>query len=170
MTRKSNSKSTFSAEEFQEFYQYALVPCQNSDDAYDLLQTGFEKYLNELKSVISSNKMDEHFTFIGQRGDMKEVMSVSDIVLSLAITPEAFGRTALEALCLGVPVIAYDHGGAKEVLAEMFPEGKAIPLDSDSVVSIINTFYQSMPIVKNRNTFTLNTMLDKTISIYNSFA
>lgn len=50
MTRKSNSKSTFSAEEFQEFYQYALVLCQNSDDAYDLLQTGFEKYLNELNT------------------------------------------------------------------------------------------------------------------------
>lgn len=134
------------------------------------IDKGKEKYLDELKSIISSNKMDNHVTFIGQRNDMKEVMSISDIVLSLATTPEAFGRTALEALCLGVPVIAYDHGGAKEVLAEMFPEGKAVPLDSNSVVSIINTFYKSMPAVKDENAFTLDMMLDKTISIYNSFA
>jgi glycosyltransferase involved in cell wall biosynthesis len=134
------------------------------------IDKGKEKYLDELKSIISSNKMEKHFTFIGQRSDMKEVMSVSDIVLSLATTPEAFGRTALEALCLGTPVIAYDHGGAKEVLAEMFPEGKAVPLDTDSVVSIINQFYESMPIVKDSNAFTLESMLDKTISIYNSFA
>ena len=52
----------------------------------------------------------------------------------------------------------------------MFPEGKAMPLDSDSVASIINTFYKSMPTVKDENAFTLDTMLDKTISIYNSFA
>ena len=134
------------------------------------IDKGKEKYLDELKSVISSNNMDEHFTFLGQRNDMKEVMSVSDIILSLATTPEAFGRTALEALCLGVPVIAYDHGGAKEVLAEMFPEGKATPLDTNHVASTINKFHQSMPVVKNGNAFTLDTMLDKTISIYNSFA
>lgn len=133
------------------------------------IDKGKEKYLEELKSIINSNKMNEHFTFLGQRNDMKEIMSVSDIVLSLATTPEAFGRTALEALCLGVPVIAYDHGGAKEVLAEMFTEGKATPLDTDSVVSKIIQFHESMPTVKDGNAFTLETMLDKTISIYNSF-
>jgi glycosyltransferase involved in cell wall biosynthesis len=130
---------------------------------------GKDKYLNELKSIIASNGMDNYFTFLGQRNDIKEIMSVSDIVLSLAKTPEAFGRTALEALCLGVPVIAYDHGGAKEVLAEMFPEGKAIPLNTNDVNSIINKFHQSMPKVNDQEAFTLSVMLDKTISIYNSF-
>ena len=133
------------------------------------IDKGKERYLDELKSIISSNNMQDHFTFLGQRNDMKEIMSVSDIVLSLATTPEAFGRTALEALCLGVPVIAYDHGGAKEVLAEMFPEGKASPFDTDNVSYIIKKFYQAMPIVKNGNAFTLDAMLDKTIAIYNSF-
>jgi glycosyltransferase involved in cell wall biosynthesis len=128
-----------------------------------------EKYLNELKTLINTNKMGDHFTFLGHRNDLKEVMSISDIVLSLAKIPEAFGRTALEALSLGVPVIAYDHGGAAEVLGEMFPEGKAIPLSTNSVNSIINKFYTSMPKVQDKKAFTLNTMLDKTISIYNSF-
>ena len=134
------------------------------------IDKGKENYLEELKSIINSNNMNEHFTFLGQRNDMKEIMSISDIVLSLATTPEAFGRTALEALCLGVPVIAYDHGGAKEVLAEMFPEGKARPLEINSVVSKINEFHYSKPIVKDSNAFTLDDMLHNTISIYNSFA
>lgn len=130
---------------------------------------GKEGYLKELKSLINAKNMSYHFTFLGQRNDMKEIMSISNIVLSLAKIPEAFGRTALEALCLGIPVIAYDHGGAAEVLTEMFPEGKAAPLGTDRVNSIINKFYNSMPQVKDKNAFTLDAMLDKTISIYNSF-
>ncbi|MBL1142240.1 MAG: glycosyltransferase [Proteobacteria bacterium] len=131
---------------------------------------GKDKYLNELKSIIDTNGMNDYFTFLGQRNDMKEIISSSDIVLSLAITPEAFGRTALEALSLGVPVIAYDHGGAKEILAKMFPEGRATPLDTDDVNSLIKKFHSSMPEVKNQVAFSLNNMLDKTISCYNSFS
>jgi glycosyltransferase involved in cell wall biosynthesis len=130
---------------------------------------GKDSYLEELKNLIDAQGLTNHFTFLGQRNDMKDIMSISNIVLSLAKTPEAFGRTALEALCLGVPVIAYDHGGAAEVLAEMFPEGRAAALDTDSVKSKIKQFYASMPTVEDKNSFTLETMLDKTISIYNSF-
>lgn len=130
---------------------------------------GKEKYLKELKSLIDSGNMSNNFTFLGHRNDMKEIMSISNIVLSLANIPEAFGRTALEALSLGVPVIAYDHGGASEVLGEMFSEGKAMPLNIEDVNSIINRFYSSIPKVKDKEAFTLDSMLDKTISVYNSF-
>ncbi len=128
-----------------------------------------KKYLKELESIISSNNMNEHFTFLGHRNDMKEIISISSIVLSLAKIPEAFGRTALEALSLGTPVIAYSHGGAAEVLEKMFPEGRATPLSIENVNSIISKFYISMPKVQDRNDFTLNSMLSKTISVYNSF-
>jgi len=128
-----------------------------------------EKYLHELKSIIDDNNMTNHFTFLGHRDDMKDVMSISNIVLSLARIPEAFGRTALEALFLGVPVIAYDHGGAAEVLASIFPEGKTVPLCTNGVVSLITQFYNSKPYVPDRNCYTLDEMLDKTISVYDSF-
>jgi glycosyltransferase involved in cell wall biosynthesis len=127
-----------------------------------------EKYLQELKSIIENNNMTNHFTFLGHRDDMKDVMSISNIVLSLAKIPEAFGRTALEALFLGVPVIAYDHGGAAEVLASIFPEGKAEPLSTNNVVALISQFYKSKTNVPKCDCFTLDEMLDKTISIYNS--
>ncbi|GJM04973.1 MAG: glycosyl transferase [marine bacterium B5-7] len=129
-----------------------------------------EKYLQELKSIIAKNNMTNDLTFLGHRDDMKNVMSVSNVVLSLAKIPEAFGRTALEALFLGVPVIAYDHGGAAEVLSSIFPEGKAKPLSTDSALTLINQFYQTMPVVPDKPCFTLSEMLDKTISVYNSFA
>ena len=128
-----------------------------------------ERYVRELKTIIQQNGLENHFTFLGHRNDMKDIMSVSNIVLSLAKTPEAFGRTALEALSLGVPVIAYDHGGAAEVLAKIFPAGRARPFDIDHVGKLIKNFYNNKPMIKNTRHFTLDNMLDKTISVYNSF-
>lgn len=125
-------------------------------------------YLSELQAKIRAAGLDRHITFLGHCDDMREVMSISDIVLSLARTPEAFGRTALEALALGVPVIAYDHGGAAEVLGAVFPEGRARPLDTDHTVALIQSFHNTRPRVKEQNPFTLETMLDKTLAVYDS--
>ena len=123
-------------------------------------------YLRELKTKIRDAQLDRHISFLGHCSDIKEVMSVSNIVLSLARTPEAFGRTALEALGLGVPVIAYDHGGAAEVLGRMFPEGRARPLDTGHAGALIESFYKTRPRVKDQNLFTLENMLDKTLAVY----
>lgn len=127
-------------------------------------------YLGELQAKIRRAGLDRHITFLGHRDDMREVMSISDIVLSLARTPEAFGLTALEALALGVPVIAYDHGGAAEVLGAMFPEGRARPLDADHAVALIKSFHNARPRVKDQNPFTLEAMLDKTLAVYDSLS
>ena len=127
-------------------------------------------YLDELQAKIRAAGLDRHITFLGHCDDMREVMSISDIVLSLARTPEAFGRTALEALALGVPVIAYDHGGAAEVLGAVFPEGRARPLDTDHVSALIQSFHNTPPRVKEQNPFTLEAMLNKTLAVYDSLS
>ncbi len=128
-----------------------------------------QKYLQELKLLVKKNNVETCITFTGHRDDIKNILSISDIVLSLAKIPEAFGRTALEALTLGVPVLAYNHGGAKEILEDLFPEGRIEPHNTDKTVSLIEKFYKSKPIIENKNIYTLDNMLNKTISIYNSF-
>ena len=127
-----------------------------------------QKYLRELKSLVKKNNIEAHISFTGHRDDIKNILSISDIVLSLAKTPEAFGRTALEALALGVPVIAYNHGGAKEILEDLFPKGRTEPHNIDKIVTLVEKFYKSRPKIKNKNIYTLDNMLNKTISIYNS--
>jgi glycosyltransferase involved in cell wall biosynthesis len=93
-------------------------------------------------------------------------MSISDVVLSLAKEPEAFGRTALEALCLGRPVVAYNHGGAAEVLAKMYPQGRVEPNDVTAVCDKIISFYKEPVPVADKNFFTLGKMLNDTLSLY----
>jgi glycosyltransferase involved in cell wall biosynthesis/uncharacterized Zn-finger protein len=46
-----------------------------------------------------------------------QAYAASDLVLQLSRKPEAFGRTVLEALSVGRPVLGWDHGGVGELLA-----------------------------------------------------
>jgi glycosyltransferase involved in cell wall biosynthesis len=101
---------------------------------------------------------------------MKEIMAISDIVLSLAREPEAFGRTALEALSLGTPVVAYNYGGAEEVMREIFPDGSVSPGKIDEAVERICKFIQIKPSITNKNPFTLKRMLNNTINLYEDLA
>jgi len=125
-------------------------------------------YLEELKDKARALglEQEQEITFLGHRNDIKEIMSISNIVLSLAKAPEAFGRTALEALCLGIPVIAYSHGGAAEVLTKMYPQGCVEPNDIAAVCDKIISFYKEPVPVADKNFFTLDKMLADTLSLY----
>ncbi len=123
-------------------------------------------YLKELKKKVRALGLEKEITFLGHRNDIKEIMSISDIVLSLAKEPEAFGRTALESLCLGTPVIAYNHGGAAEVLAEMYPQGCIEPNNITAASDKIISFYTNLVPVLDKNFFTLDKMLNDTLSLY----
>jgi glycosyltransferase involved in cell wall biosynthesis len=125
-------------------------------------------YLNELKALAKQHGVDKRLTFIGHRSDMKEVLAISDIVLSLSQKPESFGRTTLEALCLGRPVIGYDHGGVGEILSALFPVG-LVPLGNiDHLRRTIQAWFPAPPLPSEANPFTLESMLQKTLALYNS--
>jgi glycosyltransferase involved in cell wall biosynthesis len=48
--------------------------------------------------------------------DMAAAYLAADIVVSASTDPEAFGRIPPEAAAMGRPVIATDHGGARETV------------------------------------------------------
>ena len=123
-------------------------------------------FLKELRRLAGGRGLGSDITFLGRRDDLREVLCVSDIVLSLANVPEAFGRTALEALSLGRPVVAYDHGGAREVLQELQPDGLVEPGNITATVGKIQAFLNARPHITPNLTFTLEQMLDKTLALY----
>jgi len=91
-------------------------------------------YLAELQAAAKVRGVADDLTFTGHRGDLREIFSISALVLSLSTQPEAFGRTVLEALALGVPVAGYAHGGVGELLSAMFPVGRVAPGDRQGLL------------------------------------
>lgn len=129
-----------------------------------------QSYFKTLIKKIRVAGLQEHITFTGQRQDLREIISISKIVMSLSVEPEAFGRTTLEALSLGVPVIAYDHGGSSEILNTVFPAGLVKKHDVAAAARLIACFLETKPLVPDENPYTLQKMLDGTINLYQSLA
>jgi glycosyltransferase involved in cell wall biosynthesis len=127
-------------------------------------------FMAELEALSKQRCVSKHLSFISHRSDLREIMAVSDIVYSLSREPEAFGRVSLEALSLGRPLIAYDHGGVKEQLAAILPEG-AVPVgDVQQVAEKTLRWLDSPPRVPDHNPFTLESMLAATLDVYTELA
>ena len=143
---------------------------EKSVPAIGLIIGGKSKEHNKLykelqKKVQDSKILRSSVHFLGHRSDVRELMSVSDVVVSLSDTPEAFGRTVLEALSLGVSVVGYDHGGVGELLRTLFPAG-AVPVGNTQIVAdrIKDLLSRKHPIEP--HAMTLQSMRDKTIAMY----
>jgi len=133
-------------------------------------QPGKVNYENDIKAKASLLNINNSVTFLGHRDDLREILSVSNVVLSLSQEPEAFGRTVLEPVSMGVPVIAYDHGGASEILKKIFPEGLITNGDINAAAERVLSLMKSSPSVPDTNPYTLQRMLDNTLSLYGAIA
>jgi glycosyltransferase involved in cell wall biosynthesis len=124
------------------------------------------RYLDELRQRVREQGLDGDISFSGQRGDLKHILSISNLVLSLSTQPESFGRTTLEALRLGVPTAGYDHGGVGEILRAVYPDGLLPPHDMDTTIRRIATLLQDPQPVPDDDVFPLRDMLTQTLELY----
>ncbi|MHB8454395.1 MAG: glycosyltransferase family 4 protein [Acidiferrobacterales bacterium] len=122
-------------------------------------------YAEELR-ILARASGPQLITFAGERSDLREIYTVSDLVLSLSTRPESFGRTVLEALSLGIPVVGYRHGGVGEVLDTIFPAGAVPPGDAGALEAKVVGFMRSRPKVPVSQPFSLDRMLDQTLELY----
>lgn len=120
----------------------------------------------ELRAQVRAAGLENEITFTGHRSDLKEIMAVSDVVLSLSLDPEAFGRVSLEALSLGVPVAGYNHGGVGEQLAAILPEGLICVGDVGQAADLVRRWRSEPPQVPQAQPFTLERMLNDTLNVY----
>ena len=107
--------------------------------------------------------------FTGQRSDIREIFSVSSCVLSLSTKPESFGRTVLESVSLGTPVVAFDHGGAGEILKQVFPMGAVKFGDVSAVADRVVELDRTHHAIK-QHEFTLEKMCSRTMAMYEELA
>lgn len=125
------------------------------------------RYQAELEALAAKTGIGDRITFTGDRMDIRDWISSAEIVFNLSNDPpEAFGRTILETLALGRPMIAWNHGGAAEILQQMFPGGAVRPLDYRALHSLARQFLQNAPTVSPSQAFSLEDSMQKHLSVY----
>lgn len=135
-----------------------------------IIGDGHDACRAELQQRIHDAGLDQDITLCGHREDVREIMAISSVVLSLSNMPEAFGRTVLEALSLGRPVIGYAHGGVGEILQRLYPRGGVVPGDIDTVCSRLREFVHQPAPVPREQPYTLQCMLQATLALYQALA
>lgn len=123
-------------------------------------------YAQELRLEVVARGMATDITFTGSRRDIRDIYALSEVVLSLSTQPESFGRTVVEALSIGTPVIGYDHGGVGELLRRLYPAG-AVPLgDRHALRRAAERLLAHPESVTIDPVFQLRTMTSRTLAVY----
>ena len=143
----------------------------NGVDAVGVVVGGVEPRHRSYQATLAKRAPDLVFT--GHRSDVREIMAHAAAVVSLSTRPESFGRTVLEALSVGTPVVGYDHGGVGEILAAVYPEGRVRVGDqagaADRLAGILADPTAARQAVRDHD-FEVDRMCARTLAVYNELA
>lgn len=77
---------------------------------------GRTEYRKELEDSITEKNLNKQVRIVEHCNDMPAAYMLSTVVISASTDPEGFGRIPVEAQAMGRPIIATDHGGARETI------------------------------------------------------
>ena len=134
-------------------------------------------YVKKLHSLAKQFEIDDRVHFVGSCSDMPAAYSLASVIVSASTgQPEAFGRIAVEAQAMQVPVIATAHGGSLETIIDDVTGWLVKPGDYEGISNKIQrVLYNEQEARKIGifgranvvNNFSLENMCRKTMDIYN---
>ena len=132
-------------------------------------------YQEEIKTLVKRLGLEETVEFLGRHSDIPKVLKKLDLLVTATVTPEAFGRSILEAQAVGVPVVATRVGGIVEIVDNQRTGILVPPLDIDAMAEAIIKIQQNRDLTQNmvmnarkkvEATFSLEKMCKATLEVY----
>lgn len=137
---------------------------------------GRTEYRQELEQAIEEKNLGAQIRIVDQCNDMPAAYMLSTVVVCPSTDPEGFGRVPVEAQAMGRPIIASDHGGARETIVRG-KTGWLVPVgNSDALAQALHEALsldptqravlatQSMSHIAQN--FTKDMMIEKTLDVY----
>lgn len=106
---------------------------------------GRDGYEQALRALIEERGVSNMIHLVGECADMPAAYAWADAVLAPSTRPEAFGRVAVEAGAMARPVIASDHGGARETVVDGANGLLVSPQDDAALADAIERLMQIEP-------------------------
>ena len=79
---------------------------------------GRKVYKKKLVDLASRYSLNNKIRFVENCREMPIAYSLSDVIVSASVEPEAFGRVSVEAQAMEKPIIASELGGSKETIVK----------------------------------------------------
>lgn len=139
---------------------------------------GHPAYAAELEQRINAAGLAGKVRFTGPTRHMSEAYALADIVVAPSVEPEAFGRVPVEAQAMEKPVIAADHGGAKETILDQRTGFLVPPGDAEALARQLERVLELTPAGRAAigqagrahvaGHFSIARMQEKTLALYGS--
>ena len=133
-------------------------------------------YRAELEKLIERLGLAGVVRIVDHCDDMPAAYMLTDLVVSASTDPEAFGRVIAEGQAMGRPVIATDHGGAREIIEPGVTGWLTPPGDAVALAERIGTALAMPPddrdrlaaaaIANIRARFSTARMCERTLAVY----
>ena len=130
-----------------------------ADPENDIYAARLNYWFNEIGAI-------DRVVWVGLQSAMAELYAIADVVVSPSVRPESFGRTVIESLAVGTPVVGYNHGGVGEILENIFPDGKVQLGNKQQLSDKINKVLEHKPKVDDKRVYLLDKMLSQTMKLY----
>lgn len=75
-------------------------------------------YIDGLKSLAKSLGLERDAIFADWRDDLYNILATIDILVHTPTRPEGFGRVLIEAMAASRPIVAFDQGAIREIIAD----------------------------------------------------
>lgn len=98
---------------------------------------GRSEYRQELETTIRERGLEGRVRIVDHCTDMPAAYMLANVVVSASTDPEGFGRIPVEAQAMGRPMIATDHGGARETIRRGETGWLIPPGDADALAHAI---------------------------------
>ncbi len=133
-------------------------------------------YRLELEESIRDKNLEGQVRIVDHCDDMAAAYMLATVIVSASTDPEGFGRIPIEAQAMGRPIIATDHGGARETIVRgetgwLVPPGDDAAL-SRAISEALSLNPTQRAILATRamshiaNHFTRERMGDETLNVY----
>lgn len=110
----------FKWEKGQDIALYALAELKNTFSRLKLIFIGEPadgNYYRLMKKLINKLGLEKRVVFMGYVDELYALLPALDILV-VSSRQESFGRVILEAMAVGVPVVAFNQGGIPEIIED----------------------------------------------------
>jgi glycosyltransferase involved in cell wall biosynthesis len=105
-------------------------------------------YQEHLRQRVANSPLRDRVKFVGFRNDVPNILSQLDILVQPNRGPEGLGRSVLEAMACGVPVIAVNKWGPAELIQDGHTGLLFSPLDTGQLTDHMLTLGKDLPLRK----------------------
>jgi len=128
-----------------------------------------EEYKKSLEQLVTDLGIEKYVRFLGHVANTTSVYQVSDVTVLPSQWSEPFGRTIIESMACGTPVVASRTGGIPEILTGEFQRGLFEPGNERDLANNLNlsmNWREKNPLLGERcckhvfSKFTLDKMVD----------